>query len=72
MEVFQNGRFTKTGEPVYQIGTKQEDGSYVTIVFDLMTKDQAESKLESMGVKKPVAKKPVAKKVPAKKLASKK
>lgn len=72
MEVFQNGRFS-TGEPVYQIGTKQEDGSYVAVVFDLMSKEQAEAKLEAMGIKKPEPKKPVAKKAPAKKkTASKK
>jgi len=72
MEVFQNGRFS-TGEPVYQIGTKQEDGSYTVVVFDLMSKEQAEAKLESMGVKKPAPKKPAAKKAPAKKkTASKK
>ena len=52
MEVFQTGRFS-TGEPVYQIGTKQEDGSYVAVVFDLMSKEQAEAKLEAMGVKNP-------------------
>jgi len=68
MEVFQNGRFS-TGEPVYQIGTKQEDGSYVVVVFDLMSKEQADAKLESMGVKKPTP----TKKAPAKKkIASKK
>jgi hypothetical protein len=73
MEVFQNGVFTKTGEPVYQIGTKQKDGSYVTVVFDLMSKEQAEAKLESMDVKKPAPKKPAAKKAPVKKkTASKK
>lgn len=51
MEVFQNGRFS-TGEPVYQIGTKNADGTYEVKVFDLMTKAQAEAKLESMGGKK--------------------
>ena len=71
MEVFQNGRFS-TGEPVYQIGTKQEDGSYVNVVFDLMSKEQAEAKLEAMGVKKPAPKKPAAKSSGKKKTASKK
>ena len=71
MEVFQNGRFSNGG-PVYQIGTKNADGTYVTVVYDLMTKEQAEAKLESMGVKKPAEKKPAAKKAPAKKSASKK
>ena len=50
MEVFENGRFS-SGEPVYQIGTKNADGTYDVKVFDLMTKDQAETKLKSMGVK---------------------
>jgi hypothetical protein len=50
MEVFENGRFS-SGEPVYQIGTKNADGTYDVKVFDLMTKDQAEAKLKSMGVK---------------------
>ena len=60
MEIFQNGRFS-TGEPVYQIGTKNADGTYDVKVFDLMNKAQAEAKLKSMGVKteapKPAAKK---------------
>ena len=50
MEIFQNGRFS-SGEPVYQIGTKNADGTYEVKVFDLMTKAQAEAKLKSMGVK---------------------
>lgn len=50
MEVFENGRFS-SGEPVYQIGTKNADGTYEVKVFDLMTKAQAEAKLKSMGVK---------------------
>ena len=41
--------------------------------YDLMTKEQAEAKLEAMGVKKPVEKKPVAKKkAPAKKKSASK
>jgi type II secretory pathway component PulF len=72
MEVFQNGKFSNGG-PVYQVGTKNADGTYVTVVFDLMTKEQAEAKLESMGVKKPVEEKPVAKKkAPAKKKSASK
>jgi hypothetical protein len=49
MEIFQNGRFS-TGEPVYQIGVKNADGTYDIKVFDLMSKAQAEAKLKSMGV----------------------
>jgi len=58
MEVFQNGRFS-TGEPVYQIGVKNSDGTYDIKVFDLMNKEQAEAKLVEMGggVKKPATKK---------------
>ena len=57
MEIFQNGRFS-TGEPVYQIGTKNADGTYEVKVFDLMSKAQAEAKLKSMGVTaKPAASK---------------
>lgn len=48
MEVFQNGKFS-TGEPVYQIGTKNSDGTYDVKVFDLMSKAQAEAKLSEMG-----------------------
>ena len=62
MEIFQNGRFS-TGEPVYQIGTKNADGTYDVKVFDLMSKAQAEAKLKSMGVTaKPAA--PKKKEVP--------
>ena len=61
MEVFQNGKFSNGG-PVYQIGTKNADGTYVTVVFDLMTKEQAEDRLKSMGGTPPAAKKPVASK----------
>ena len=72
MEIFQNGKFS-SGGPVYQIGTKNSDGTYVTVVYDLMTKEQAETKLEAMGVKKPVEEKPVAsKKAPAKKKSASK
>ena len=72
MEVFQNGKFS-SGGPVYQIGTRNSDCTYTTVVYDLMTKEQAEAKLDSMGVKKPAESKPVTKKkVPAKKLTSKK
>ena len=57
MEIFQNGRFS-SGEPVYQIGTKNADGTYEVKVFDLMTKAQAETKLKSMGgTAKPAASK---------------
>ena len=64
MEIFQNGRFS-TGEPVYQIGTKNTDGTYTVVVFDLMSRAQAEAKLESMGGgKKTVSKEPEKAEVP--------
>jgi|TARA_R100000149_G_scaffold33704_1_gene12902 hypothetical protein len=72
LEVFQNGNFS-SGEPVYQIGTKLKDGEYGEygdydiVVFDAMTKEEAEKKLaEIQPVKKAKAtpkKKPSAKKV---------
>ena len=48
LEVFQNGVFSNTGEPVFQVGSKNEDGTYTTVVFDLMTKKQAEAKLNEL------------------------
>ena len=72
MEVFQNGRCS-TGEPVYQIGTKNADGTYNVTVYGLMTKAQAEDRLKSMGGTPPAAPKPVAKKkAPAKKKSASK
>jgi len=59
MEVFQNGRFS-TGEPVYQIGTRNADGTYNVEVFDLMTKGEADAKLLAMGGQ-PAAPKPKVK-----------
>ena len=53
LEVFQNGNFS-SGEPVYQIGIKHKDGEYGEygeydiVVFDLMTKQQAEKRLSEM------------------------
>ena len=53
LEVFQNGNFS-SGDPVYQIGTKYKDGEYGEygeydiVVFDLMTKPQAEKRLAEM------------------------
>jgi hypothetical protein len=66
MEIFQNGRFS-SGGPVYQIGVKQSDGTYDIKVYDIMTKEQAEARLKSMGVKPAPAKTPA--KTPAKKTA---
>ena len=49
MELIQNGTFA-TGEPVYQIAEKNSDGTHTTVVFDPMTKEEAEARLKSMGV----------------------
>ena len=48
MELIQNGTFA-TGEPVYQIVEKNSDGTHTTVVFDPMTKEEAEARLKSMG-----------------------
>ena len=50
LEVFQNGNFNN-GDPVFQIGSKNSDGSYDVTVFDLMSQEEAKAKLKSMGVK---------------------
>ena len=68
LEVFQNGVFSSTGEPVFQIGSKNEDGTYTITVFDLMTKAQAEAKLNEV---QPSAPKKAAPKKAAPKLPSK-
>jgi hypothetical protein len=53
LEVFQNGNFS-SGDPVYQIGYKYKDGEYGEygeydiVVFDSMTKPQAEKRLAEM------------------------
>ena len=65
LEVFQNGVFSNTGEPVFQIGTKQEDGTYTIEIFDLMSKGEAEAKLNER--QPPVIKKKAAPKKAASK-----
>jgi len=73
LEVFQNGNFS-SGEPVYQIGTKLKDGEYGEygeydiVVFDAMTKAEAEKRLAEMQP----AKKAAVKATPKKKAAAKK
>jgi hypothetical protein len=63
MEIFQNGRFS-LGGPVYQIGVKQSDGTYDIKVYDIMTKEQAEARLKSMGVKPAPVKTPAKETTP--------
>ena len=86
LEIFQNGTSLhpdNAGEPVYQIGKKNAEGGYDVVVFDGMSKKEAEAKLAEMQpkppkakpVEKPVAKpevKPAAKKKQASKPAPKK
>jgi|TARA_R100001129_G_scaffold150524_3_gene112640 hypothetical protein len=57
LEVFQNGVFSNTGEPIFQIGTKKEDGTYDVTVFDLMGKKEAEARLNELQPAAPKAKK---------------
>ena len=82
LEIFQNGTSLNPdtmGDPVFQIGTKNDDGSYELVVSEGMTKEEAESKLKELQPvkaapkKQSVTKKKVAvKKAPAKKKVSKK
>ena len=71
LEIFQNGTSLhpdNAGEPVYQIGKKNAEGGYDVVVFDGMSKKEAEARLAEMQPKPPKAKpvekpavKPVAK-----------
>ena len=63
MEIFQNGNWSKTKEPIYQIREKVSGGGSVTIDSSLMTKQEAEAKLAAMQPKpKPKPKKKQVKK----------
>ena len=71
-EVYQNGNFVD-GRPVFQIGVKQENGSYAIVDADLMSEEEAKARLKELQPpKKATAKKEPAKKEPAKKAAKKK
>jgi len=70
LEVFQNGVFSSTGEPVFQVGSKNEDGTYTAVVFDLMDKKQAEAKLNELQPSAPPKKEEVPKKAAPKKVES--
>jgi hypothetical protein len=65
-EVYQNGNFVD-GRPVFQIGVKQEDGSYVIVDGDLMSEEEANARLEELQPKKAAAKKEPVKKAAKKK-----
>ena len=51
LEIFQNGTSLNPdtmGDPVFQIGTKNDDGSYELVVSEGMTKEEAELKLAEL------------------------
>ena len=51
LEIFQNGTSLhpdRMGDPVFQIRTKNADGSYEIVVSEGMTKEEAESKLAEL------------------------
>ena len=69
LEVFQNGNFSD-GRPVFQVGSKNEDGTYTIVNASLMSEEEANAVLAEL---QPAPKKEDApKKAPAKKAAKKK
>ena len=71
LEIFQNGTSLHPdtmGDPVFQIRTKNADGSYEIVVSEGMTKEEAESKLEEL---QPVKAAPKEKTTRKKKVAKK-
>ena len=69
LEVFQNGNFSD-GRPVFQVGSKNEDGTYSIVNANLMSEEEANAVLAEL---QPAPKKEAApKKAPAKKAAKKK
>jgi len=75
LEVFQNGNFSD-GRPVFQVGSKNEDGTYTIVNANLMSEEEANAvlaELQPAPKKEEAPKKEVApKKAPAKKAAKKK
>ena len=72
LEVFQNGNFSD-GRPVFQVGSKNEDGTYTIVDASLMSEEEANARLEQLQpAPAPEPKKEPAKKEPAKKAAAKK
>ena len=84
LEIFQNGislHPDTMGAPIYQIGTQNADGGHDTVVFDAMTRKEAQARLAEMQPKppkpkppkpKPPAPKQVPKKAKAKKKSTRK
>tara|TARA_B100001057_G_scaffold498533_1_gene605814 strand:- start:209 stop:430 length:222 start_codon:yes stop_codon:yes gene_type:complete len=69
LEVFQNGNFSD-GRPVFQVGSKNEDGTYVVVNANLMSEEEANAALAEL---QPAPKKEAApKKAPVKKVTAKK
>ena len=72
LEVFQNGSFSD-GRPVFQVGSKNEDGTYTIVDASLMSEEEAKARLESLQpTPAPEPKKEPAKKTAAKKTTAKK
>jgi hypothetical protein len=66
LEVFQNGNFSD-GRPVFQVGSKKEDGTYTIVDASLMSEEEAKARLEHL---QPTPA-PEPKKEPVKKAAKK-
>ena len=47
LEVFQNGNFSD-GRPVFQVGSKNEDGTYTIVDASLMSEEEAKARLEHL------------------------
>ena len=56
LEVIQNGAFAD-GTPVFQIGTKEENGSYTIVNTELMGEEEAKAQLEELQPTKKATKK---------------
>ena len=72
LEVFQNGNFSD-GRPVFQVGSKNEDGTYNIVNANLMSEEEAKARLEHLQpTPTPAPKKEPVKKAAAKKATKKK
>ena len=72
LEVFQNGNFSD-GRPVFQVGSKNEDGTYTIVDASLMSEEEAKARLEHLQpTPAPEPKKEPVKKAAAKKTTAKK
>jgi len=72
LEVFQNGNFSD-GRPVFQVGSKNEDGTYTVVDASLMSEEEAKARLEHLQpTPAPEPKKEPVKKAAAKKTTAKK